>query len=166
MKKSSETEKTIPYSWRLEKKLCKNECVLKWDTECLRERNGEDSEQSQKFEGKTEKKKLKTVFETQNTRFSQLIQVANQSLGHPPKHFKPKDLKILLSVFRDWKSHSQGSCELSHENLCIPLMTRPFTCEQVAKTNPRAHGCSMRLRWFATESPKQGNTVFEIFSFL
>ena len=67
----------------------------------MRERNEEDSEQSQKFEGKTEKKNLKTIFETQNTRFLQLIQVANQSPRHPPKHFNPKDLKILQSVFRD-----------------------------------------------------------------
>ena len=44
--------------------------------ECLRERNGEDSEQSQKFEGKTEKV-LKTVFETQNMHFSRLIEVTN-----------------------------------------------------------------------------------------
>ena len=44
--------------------------------ECLRERNGEDSEQSQKFEGKTEKV-LKTVFETQNMQFSRLIEVTN-----------------------------------------------------------------------------------------
>ena len=36
----------------------------------------EDSEQSQKFEGKT-KKVLKTFFEMQNMRCSRLIQVAN-----------------------------------------------------------------------------------------
>ena len=44
----------------------------------------EDSEQSQKFEGKT-KKVLKTVFETQNTRFSRLKQVASKSPGSPTK---------------------------------------------------------------------------------
>ena len=42
------------------------------------ERNREDSEQSQKVEGKI-KKVLKTVFETQNTRFSRLKQVARAS---------------------------------------------------------------------------------------
>ena len=36
--------------------------------------------------------------------------------------------KNLLSVFHDWKSHSRGSCELSRENLCVPLATGPFTC--------------------------------------
>ena len=38
----------------------------------------EDSEQSQKFEGKTEKV-LKTIFETQNTHFSRLRQVDTAS---------------------------------------------------------------------------------------
>ena len=42
------------------------------------ERNGEDSEQSQKFEGKTEKV-LKIVFKMQNTHFSRLKQVARAS---------------------------------------------------------------------------------------
>ena len=84
---------------------------------------------------------------------------------HPPKHFKPKVLKNLLSVFRDWKSHSRGSRELSRENLCVSLATGPSTREQVAKTDPRSRDCGMRLVWPATESPKQGNTVFEIFIF-
>ena len=55
MKNEVRQKKPIPFYWRLEKKWCKNECFLKWDTECLRERNGEESEQSQKFEGKTKK---------------------------------------------------------------------------------------------------------------
>ena len=86
--------------------------------------------------------------------------------GKPPKHSKSKLWKNFLSVFRDWKVYSRGSRELSHENLCVPLAIGPFTREQVAKNNPRARGCSMRLGWPATESPKQGNTVFEIFQFL
>ena len=45
---------------------------------------GEDSEQSQKFEGKTENV-LKTVFKTQNMRFSRLKQVASKSLGSHAK---------------------------------------------------------------------------------
>ena len=72
--------------------------------------------------------------------------------------------KNLLCVFCDWKSHSWGSCELSYENLCIPLVTGPFTSEQVTKTNPRARDCGMRLEWPATESPKQSNTFFLNFS--
>ena len=39
------------------------------------------------------KKNLKTVFETQNTRFSQLIQVASQSLGSPAKTLQAKSFK-------------------------------------------------------------------------
>ena len=76
--------------------------------------------------------------------------------------------KNLLSVFRDWKSHLRGSCELSRENLCVPLATRPSTREQVAKIDPRARDYGMLLGWPAIELPKQGNTVFfvvEIFNF-
>ena len=74
--------------------------------------------------------------------------------------------KKFLSVFRDWKSHSWGRHELSRENLYVPLVTGPFISEQVAKTNLQARGWSMRLGWLVTKSPKQGNTVFEIFQFL
>ena len=83
--------------------------------------------------------------------------------GKPPKHWK---VYPPTSVFRDWKVYPPGSRELSREILCVPLATGPFTREQVAKTNPRAHGCSMRLGWPATKSPKQGNIVFENFQFL
>ena len=147
-------------SWneaKMEFKEGDTECLGKWQ---LREKVNSH----RKFEGKL-KIVLKTALTVQNTRFSQLIQVANQSLGHPPKHFKPKDLKNLLSIFRDWKSHSQGSYELSHENLCVPLANGPFTREQVTKIDSQARDCGMRLGWSTTESPKQGNTVFEIFSF-
>ena len=53
--------------------------------------------------------------------------------------------KNLLSVFRDWKSHSQGSRELSRENLYVPLAIRPSTHEQDAKTNTRERNCDMQL---------------------
>ena len=86
--------------------------------------------------------------------------------GKPPKLSIVKIVKNFLSVFCDWKVYPQGSRELSRENLCVPLATGPFTHEQVAKINTRAHGWSMRLGWPATESPKQGNTIFEIFLFL
>ena len=86
--------------------------------------------------------------------------------GKPPKHSKTKLWKNFLSVFRDWKVYPRGSRELSCKNLYVPLATGPFTHEQVAKINTRARGCSMRLGWPATKSPKQGNTVFEIFQFL
>ena len=74
--------------------------------------------------------------------------------------------KNLLSVFHDWKSHSRGSCELSRENLCVPLTTGLFTRKQVAKIDSWARDCGMWVGWPATESPKQGNAVFEIFQFL
>ena len=69
------------------------------DTECLGQFQLREKENRHKtFEGKT-KKVLKTFFEMQNTRCSRLIQVANQSPGHPPKHFKPKDLKKFAKCF-------------------------------------------------------------------
>ena len=81
----------------------------------------------------------------QNTRFSRLKQVANKSPGQAAKTLKVRIVKNFLSVFRNYKVYPQGSRELSHENLCVPFMTGPFTRKQVAKTNPRAHGYSMRL---------------------
>ena len=86
--------------------------------------------------------------------------------GKPPKHSKSQLWKKFLSVFCGWKVYPRGSCELSRKNLCVPLATRPFTREQVAKNNSRARDCSMRLGRLATESPKQDNTVFENFQFL
>ena len=88
-----------------------------------------------KFEGKL-KKILKTAFTVQNTRFLRLCKSPESRQIHPPKHFKTKVLKNFLSIFRDWKSYSQGSRELGCENLCVPLATGPSTREQVAKTNP------------------------------
>ena len=126
---------------------------------------GEDNEQSLKLKGKL-KKFWKTVLKTQNMRFSRLDQVASQLLGKPRNTKKKETWKISLSIFRDWKVYPRGSRELSRENLCVPLATRPFTCKQVAKINTRAHGWISRLGWPATESPKQGNTVFWIIQFL
>ena len=102
----------------------------------------------------------------QNTLFSRLKWVANKSLGLAAKTLKDKIVKIFLSVFHNWKVYPRGSRELSRENLCVPLATGPFTREQVTKINTWAHCWSMRLGWPATESPKQDNTVFEIFQFL
>ena len=78
----------------------------------------------------------------------------------------PKFWKKFLSVFRDWKSHSRGSHELSRENLYVPPATGPSTSEQVTKTDPRARDYGMRLDLPAIESPKQGNTVFWNFQIL
>ena len=45
--------------------------------------------------------------------------------------------KTFLSIFRDWKVYPRVSRELSRENLCVTLATRPSTREQVAKNDPR-----------------------------
>ena len=73
-----ETEKTHTFFLKIGE-----EMVQKWSLRSVWvsfnwERNGEDNDQSQKVEGKTEKV-LKTVFEMQNTRFSWLKQVVRAS---------------------------------------------------------------------------------------
>ena len=156
--------KPIPFSWRLERKWCRNGVWGVFGSISVEREMGKTMN-SHKFEGKTEKV-LKTVFEMQNTRFSRLKQVAIKSPGQAAKTLKDKIVKIFLSVFCDWKVYPRGSRELSRENLFVPLATRPFTREQVAKINTRACGYSMRLGWPAIVSPKQGNTIFEIFQFL
>ena len=99
-------------------------------------------------------------------RFSRLKWVTNKLLGLATKTLKDKIVKNFLSVFRDWKVYTGGSRELSRKNLCVNLVTEPFTCEQVAKINTQVRGWISQLGWPATESPKQGNIVFEIFQFL
>ena len=102
MKKSNETEKTHTFFLKIGE-----EMMQKWMRFEVRHGVFEKEKWGRqwtvtKIRGKNWKKNnLKTIFETQNTRFLQLIQVANQSPRHPPKHFNPKDLKILQSVFRD-----------------------------------------------------------------
>ena len=71
-----------------------------------------------------------------------------------PKHSKTKVWKIFLSVFRNWKVYPRGSHELSHQNLWVTLATRPSTCEQVAKNDPRRRDWGSRLDLPATELPK------------
>ena len=109
-----------------------------------------ENEQSHKVRGKTEKYFKNCPHFAKHGFFA--AEVSHQI--HPPKHFKPKVLKNFLSVFRDWKSYSRGSHELSRENLCVPLAIGPSTHKQVAKTNPRAHDCGMRLDLPVTKSPK------------
>ena len=138
------------------------------DTECLDEFQLREKVNShKKFKGK-----LKKFFFLNWPTFSQTR--VFRDWGESPtscqdkssKHLKKKLWKNFLSVFRDSKVYSRVSCELSRENLCVPLAIGPFTREQVAKINTQACGCSMQLGWPATESPKQGNTVLEIFQFL
>ena len=139
MKNQVRQRKPIPFSWR-----SWDEMMQKWSLKRVTqsvwvnfswERNGEDSEQSQKFKGKTKKKNnLKTVFKMQNMCFSWLRQVASQSPRHPPKHFKSKDLKKFAK--------------------CI-FATRSLTHERVMS---RAMKISMYSLWLdlplANKSPK------------
>ena len=101
----------------------------------------------------------------QNTRFLQLKWVTNKSLGLAAKTLKDKIVKNFLSVFCNWKVYPRESRELSRENLYVTLATGPFTREQVTKINTRARDWILRLGWPATKSPKQSNTIFEIFQF-
>ena len=176
MKNEVRQRKPIPFSWRLGKKWCKNECFLKWDTECLRERNGEDSEQSQKFEGKTEKV-LKTVFEMQNVRFLRLIQVART----PAKTLQAKSFKKICQVFfvtgslicegvASWAAKISVyplRLDLSLANK-LPKQTCELatwmTCDWVAKT--RQH-CFLKFSVFVKTKyfPKTPKTLKNLFVF-
>ena len=76
------------------------------DTECLGQIQLREKWGSQwtvtKIRGKILKKKIKkTLFETQNTRFSRLKWIANKSPGLAAKSLKDKIVKKFLSVFRD-----------------------------------------------------------------
>ena len=157
--------KPIPFSWRLEKEWCKNGDWDVWHgvfrSDSVEREMGKTVNSHKKIWGKTEKR-----FKNWPS-FCQTCDFRNwsESPTLAAKTLKDKIVKNFLSVFRDWKVYPWGSRELSRENLCIPLATRPFTREQVAKINTRARGWSMQLGWPATESPKQDNTVFEIFQF-
>ena len=57
----------------------------------------------------------------QNMHFSQLRQVASQSPRHPPKHFKPKDLKKFAKCFSRLKvSPARESRAEPQKSLCSP----------------------------------------------
>ena len=126
--------------------------VFGWD---LVER---ESEWSKRFEGK-----LKRFKNWPNFCQTRVFRDWNESPGLAAKTLKDKILKKISSVFRDWKVYPRGSRELSRENLCATLATGPFTREQFAKINTWARSWISRLGWPVTESPKQDNTVFEIF---
>ena len=132
------------------------------ETECLGEIQLREKVNSHKrFEGKL--KRFKNWLNFSQTRvfcdWSELPGLATKTL-------KDKIVKNFLSVFHDWKVYPRGSRELSRENLCVTLVTGPFTHEQVAKINMWARGWISQLGWPVTESPKQGNTIFENFQFL
>ena len=95
MKNQVRQRKPIPFSWRSWDVMMK-----KWSLRSVRvsfswERNGEDSEQSQKFEGKTKKVFKNCLWNAKHVFFA--TDISRQ--GHPPKHFKPKDLKNFVKCF-------------------------------------------------------------------
>ena len=152
--KSSKTKKTHNFFLK----------ILRWDDaemefeECLgqfqlREKWGRQWTIT-KCRGKNWKSFKNCLWNAKHSFF--MMEVSHQSVARVTRQntSSQKFWKNLLSVFYDWKSHLRGSWELSREILCVPLATGPFTREQVAKTNPQAHGCSMRLGWPVTESPK------------
>ena len=157
--------KPIPFSWRLEKKWCRNGVWGVFRLVSIEKEMGRQWTIT-KSQGKNWKNLKKLSLKRKTRVFHNWSESPTSHQGKSPKHLKTKLWKKFLSVFRDWKVYPQGSHELSHENLCVPLAIRPYTREQITKTNTRARGCSMRLGWPATESPKQGNTMFEIFQFL
>ena len=139
MKKSSETEKTHTFFLKIGEGMMQK-WILRSVTRSVWvrfswERNGE---QSQKFEGKTEKV-LKIVFETQNTRFSRLKQVTSKSPGQAAKTLKDKIVKKFSKCFsrleglparelraeprkslctpRDWTIHLRTSRQNQHTSL-------------------------------------------------
>ena len=155
--------KPIPFSWRLEKKWCRNGVwgmfgPVSVEREIGKTVNKKSRENLKKF--------WKLSLKRKTCVFWDWSELPTSRQGKLPKHSKTKLWKKFLSVFCDWKVYPWESRELSHKNLCVPLATGPFTCEQVTKNNTQAHSCSMRLGWPVTELPKQGNTVFENFQFL
>ena len=146
--------KPIPFSWRLEKEWCKNGDWDVWHgvfrSDSVEREMGKTVNSHKKIWGKTEKRFKNWPSFCQTCDFRDW----SESPTLAAKTLKDKIVKNFLSVFRDWKVYPWGSRELSRENLCIPLATRPFTREQVAKINMRARSWSMRLGWPAIELPK------------
>ena len=98
------------------------------------ERNEEDNEQSQKFEGKTEKV-LKTVFETQNTRFSRLKQVARVSQQNIQRQNCEKCVFcVSKTVFKTFSVFPSNFCDYS--------LSSPFLSQlKLTQTLLKLHFC-------------------------
>ena len=117
MKNQVRQRKPIPFSWRSWDVMMK-----KWSLRSVRvsfswERNGEDSEQSQKFEGKTEKVFKNCLWNAKHVFFATNISLQ----GHPPKHFKPKDLKYFVKCFSRLEvSIARESRAEPWKSLCTP----------------------------------------------
>ena len=109
-------------------------------------------------------KVLKTVFETQNTRFSWLIQVTSRQ-GHPPKHFKPKVLKKLAKCFLPLEiSLARESRAKSRKSLCT---LRDWTFHlRTSRQNPPVSSRLWHATWMTRDwVAKTGQHCFWIFFF-
>ena len=124
------------------------------DTECLGEFQLREKVNSHKSSRENWKAFEKLTLKRKTCFFQYRGESPTSRQGKPPKHSKSKLWKKFLSDFCGWKVYLWESHELSCENLSVSLVTGPFTRKQVVKTNSRARGCSIRLGWFATESPK------------
>ena len=146
--------KPIPFSWRLEKKWCRNGVWRVFRSVLVEKEMGKIVNNHKKIEGKTEKV-LKTVFKMQNTRFSRLKQVASKSPGQAAKTLKDKIVKKFSKCFlwledlparesraeprkslctpRDWTFHSRTSRQNQHASLRLQHMTW-MTYDWVTKT--------------------------------
>ena len=102
-----------------------------------RRRDGQNNEQSQNAREKWKflKTALKITLIVQNTCISRLEWVANKLPSQVAKNPCDKFWKICLSIFRDWKVHSQVSHKRSRETFWVKLMTRASTHKLVAKVS-------------------------------
>ena len=153
-----------PYLWLedFEQQVCNNG-DWKWEHGVFGE--GED-EQSQKFEGKTEKDLKTAIISVKHAFFATWLSRHTVASSSRQSTQEQKIWKIFLSIFHDWKVYPRVSRELSRENLLVNLATWPSTREQVAKNDQRRCDWGSRLETPATEPPKTGqNWIFGIFRF-
>ena len=122
--------KLIPFSWRFEREMKQNASLFERDTESLRVFQKRKKMNSQKCL-RENWKGLKTDQVCPKHEIFAIETSSEQVARTSCQNTKKKTLKNFLSVFRDWKFHSRESHELSRENLCVPLTTRPSTREQV-----------------------------------
>ena len=92
---------------------------------------------------KSSREKLKTfkklTYLRKTHHFRDWVKSRASRQGQSPKHSRHKFWKIFLSFFRDWKVYPWESRDVSHENLYVPLATRPSTREKVAILSPKKH---------------------------
>ena len=138
MKNVERKRKPIPFSWRLRLKWCKNGGSLRV-TRWVWERFEMGKTMNSQKCSRENWKRLKTDLFAQNTRFSQLSQVASKSPGPIARTLKIKILKNLskcfsrLEVLPARKSRGEPQKSLSS------LATEPSTRKQVARLGREKH---------------------------